>query len=83
MGVKYCDELLDSIKRRKVAKYGHWRRRPDSFVCRVLDSRVPGNNRVGHRKTSWMDNVISWCGGVSEARNMAIERQRLARATAT
>ena len=76
IGVDEEHGLLSVVKARKIRKYGHWRRRPDSLVCRIMDGRMSGKNRVGRRIINWMDNISSWCGRVDSARTIAVERLR-------
>ena len=63
--------LLNSIKRRRIRKYGHWRWRPGSLVCWTFDGRICGKN--SRRKIQWMDNISD---GLDSVRTIAVERLR-------
>ena len=49
--------LLEQLKKRKLAKYGHWRRRSEGLVMAVTEGEIEGNCLPGRRRTAWIDNV--------------------------
>ena len=50
-------ELLDAVKARKLAYYGHTMRKEDN-----LQGTIPGAHRRGRPRTAWMDNFKTWTG---------------------
>ena len=69
VGVTEDEGLLAQLKERKLAMYGHWKRRPDSIVLATIEGEVEGKARPGRRKTAWMDNIKMWTeGGLGAAR---------------
>ena len=69
VGVTEDEGLLAQLKKRKLAMYGHWKRRPDSIVLATIEGEVEGKARPGRRKTAWMDNIKMWTeGGLGAAR---------------
>ena len=79
IGVPKEKSVLEEVKRRKIRKYGHWKRRSESLVLTSIEGQMPGRGRRGRRKIEWIDNIISWEGGVDRARSNAIERRSTAR----
>ena len=76
VGVSENKGLLAAIKRRKLAKYGHWKRRPKSLVLATIEGEIQGKNKQGRRKTGWIDNIREWSGGMEQANETARRRQR-------
>ena len=69
--------LLMRVKRRKLAKYGHWKRRPGSLPLRTIEYELPGPNKIGRPKTLWINNIDQWTvGGLAAARDCSCRRQR-------
>lgn len=54
--------ILAEVKRRKIAKYNHWKRRGNSMVTSIIEGKVKGKNRRGRRRIGWFDNIPSWTG---------------------
>ena len=77
IGEKYEDGLLEQIKRRKIAKCYHWKRRGDSLVLCTIEGEVSGKCKRGRRRTSWIDEIREWHGTMEMARNKARRRLRL------
>jgi hypothetical protein len=75
IGVREQDGLLAEIKKRKLAKYAHWKRRPESVVLATIEGEVEGRAKRGRRRTGWTDNIREWTGGMATARKMALERR--------
>ena len=75
-GVK--KELLDSIKARKLAYYGHTMRKQGScLVKEIMQGTLPGACRRGRPRTAWMDNIKTWTGlSVEESVRMTEDRDR-------
>ena len=42
--VKEVEDLLCFSKRRKLAKYSHWKRRPESLVLSSMEGEQPGKH---------------------------------------
>ena len=75
IGVKEDEGLLTQVKKRKISKYGHWKRRGESLVLATIEGEVEGKARPGRRKTAWTDNIRDWTdGGLVEARKKARRR---------
>lgn len=79
IGVRRENSLLEEVKRRKIRKYGHWKRRSESLVLTSIEGQTEGRGRRGRRKIDWMDNVVSWQGGVDRAQRIALDRRSTAR----
>jgi len=61
VGVKR--ELLDAVKARKLAYYGHTVRKQGSCLEEeIMQGTVPGACRRGRPHTAWMDNSNTWTG---------------------
>jgi len=62
-GVKW--EVLDTVKARKLAYYGHTMRKQVSCLEKaVMQGTTPGTRRRGRPRTAWMDNIKT-CTGLS------------------
>jgi len=60
-GVK--KELLDTIKARNLAYYGHTMRKQGSCLEKeVMQGTMPGARRSGRPRTAWVDNIKTWSG---------------------
>ena len=56
-------ELLDSVKARKLAYYGHTMRKQGSCLeKKILQGTMPGACGRGRPRTAWMDNIETWTG---------------------
>lgn len=76
-GVTNEKELLTIVNELKVAKLCHWKRRPNSLIMCTLEGEILGKDRVGRRKTRWIDNIKTWMsGGVYGTYEHARRRQR-------
>ena len=77
IGVKEEDGIVKQIKRRKLAKYMHWKRRPESIVTMSIEGEIMGKNKRGRRRIAWVvvDNIREWSGGMSMALNNTWERK--------
>ena len=64
------DDIVEQMKKRKMAKYMHCKRRPESVVMAIEGERKGGNKR-GRRRTAWVDNIREWSGAMSMAHNNA------------
>ena len=52
--------LLAQAVKRKVKKYCHWKRRPDSLLTNIIEGRARGRGRRGRRRVQWFENVQTW-----------------------
>jgi len=51
-------ELLDTIKARKLAYYGHTIRKQGSCLEKeIMQGTIPGARKRGRPRTAWMDNI--------------------------
>ena len=56
-------ELLDTVKARKLAYYGHTRTKQGSFLEKeMMQGTMSGARRRGRPRTAWMDNMKTWTG---------------------
>jgi len=59
-------ELLDTVKARKLAYYGHTTRKQGSCLKKeIMQGTMPGARRRGRPvrpRTAWMDNIKTWTG---------------------
>jgi len=56
-------ELLDTVKARKLAYYGHTIRKQGSCLKEeIMQGTMPGARRRGRPRTAWMDNIKTWTG---------------------
>jgi len=56
-------ELLDTVKARKLAYYGHTTRKQGSCLKKeITQGAMPGARRRGRSRTAWMDNIKTWTG---------------------
>ena len=55
-------ELLDIVKARKLAHYGHTMRKQGSCLEKeIMQGTMPGARR-GRPRTTWMNNIKTWTG---------------------
>ena len=75
-GVK--KELLDTVKARKLAYYGHTMRKQGSYLEReIMQGTMPGVCRRGRPRTAWVDNIKTWTGlSVEESIRMTEDRDK-------
>jgi len=60
-GVKM--ELLDTVKARKLAYYGHTMMKQGSCLEKeIMQGTMSGARRRGKPRTAWMDNIKTWTG---------------------
>jgi len=60
-GVK--KELLDTVKSRKLAYFGHTMRKQGSCLEKeIMQGTMPGARMRGRPRTAWMDNIKTWTG---------------------
>ena len=56
-------EMLDTVKARKIAYYGHTMRKQGSCLEKeIMQGTMPGARRRGRPRTAWMDNIKTWTG---------------------
>jgi len=75
-GVK--KELLETVKARKLAYYGHTVRKQGSCLGKeIMQGTMPGARRRGRPRTAWMDNIKTWTGHlVEESIRMTEDRDK-------
>ena len=71
-------ELLDTVKARKLAYYGHTMRKQGSCLEKeIMQGTMPGERRRGRPRTAWMDNIKTWTGlSVEESVRMTEDRDK-------
>ena len=71
-------EVLDTVKARKLAYYGHTMRKQGSCLEReIMQGTMPGARRRGRPRTAWMDNIKTWTGlSVEESIRMTEDRDK-------
>ena len=71
-------ELLDTVKARKLAYYGHNMRKQGSCLEKqIMQGIMPGARRRGRPRTAWMDNIKTWTGlRVEESIRMREDRDK-------
>jgi len=53
-------ELLDTVKARKLAYYGHtMRKQRNCLEKEIMQGTMPGARRRGRPRTAWIDNIKS------------------------
>jgi len=56
-------ELLDTVKAKKLAYYGHNTKKQGSCLEKeIMQATMPGARRRGSPRTAWMDNINTWTG---------------------
>ena len=75
-GVK--TELLDTVKARKLAYYGHTMRKQGSCLEKeIMQGTMPGARRRGRPRTAWMENIKTWTGlSMEESIRMPEDRDK-------
>ena len=76
LGIIIGNELLCSVKRRKLNKYCHWKHRPNSSALRTVEYGLPGPNNIGRLRVNWMSNIIQWTDGGLTSLNECARRKR-------
>jgi len=71
-------ELLDTVKARKLADYGHIMRKLGSCLEKeIMQGTLPGARRRGRPRTAWTDNIKTWTGvPVEESITMTEDRDK-------
>ena len=71
-------ELLDTVKARKLAYYGHTMRKQGSCLEKeIMQETMPGARRRGRPRTAWMDNIKTWTRlSVEESVRMTEDRDK-------
>jgi len=55
--------LLDTVKARKLAYYGHTMNKQGSCLEKeIMQGTMQGARRRGRQRTAWMDNINKWTG---------------------
>jgi len=72
-------ELLDTVKARKLAYYGHTMRKQGNCLEKeIMQGTMPGARMRGRPHTAWMDNIKTWTGlPVEESIRMTEDRDIL------
>ena len=71
-------ELLDTIKARKLAYYGHTMRKQGNCLEKeIMQGTMPGVCRRERPRMAWIDNIKSWTGlSVEESIRMIEDRDK-------
>ena len=75
VGVSVEHGMLQEVKKRKIRKYGHWKRRGESLVLATIEGETKGTGRRGRRRVEWASNIFTWQGGLQQAYRLAHERR--------
>ena len=75
-GVK--KELLNIVKERKLAYYGHsMRKQGNCLEKEIIQGTMPGARRRRRPRAAWIDNIKSWTGlSVEESIRMTEDRDK-------
>jgi len=75
-GVK--KELLNIVKERKLAYYGHsMRKQGNCLEKEIIQGTMPGARRRRRPRAAWIDNIKSWTGlSVDESVRMTEDRHK-------
>jgi len=71
-------ELLDTVKARKLAYYGHtMRKQVNCLEKEIMQGTMPGVRRRGRPRTAWIGNIKSWTGlSLEESVRMTEDRYK-------
>jgi len=71
-------ELLDTVKARKLAYYGHTMRKQGNCLNKeIMQGTMPGVCRQERPCMAWIDNIKSWTGlSVEESVRMTKDRDK-------
>ena len=71
-------ELLDNVKARKLAYYGHiMRKQGNCLEKEIMQGTISGVRRRGRPRMAWIDNIKSWTGlYVEESIRMTDDRDK-------
>ena len=71
-------ELLNTVKARKLAYYGHTMTKQGSCLEKeIMQGTMPGVRRRERPRTAWMDNIKTWTGlSVKESIRMTEDRDK-------
>ena len=71
-------ELLDTVKARKLAYYGHTMRKQGSCLEKeIMQGTMPGARRRGRPRKAWIGNIKTWTGlPVEESIRMTEDRDK-------
>jgi len=71
-------ELLDTVKARKLAYYGHTMKKQGSCLEKeVMQGTMPGARNRGRPRTAWMENIKMWTGlSVEESIRVTEDRDK-------
>ena len=71
-------ELLDSVKAKNLAYYGHTMRKQGNCLEKgIMQGTMPGVRRRGRPRTAWINNIKSWTGlSMEESIRMTEDRDK-------
>jgi len=69
--------MLAEVRKRKIRKYGHWKRRGESMVLASIEGETDGKRKRGRQKMEWMENIITCMGRVGWSRLMEMPGEGL------
>ena len=74
--VKHYEDLLTTVKKRKLKWYGHVTR-ASGLSKIILQGTVQGKRRRGRQRKKWADNIAEWTGkNFAETQALAYDRKR-------
>jgi len=78
VGVSKERSMLAEVRKCKIRKYGYWKRRGESMVLASIEGETDGKRKRGRQRMEWMENLITWEGGVEQAHGNARRRRSMA-----
>ena len=75
VGVSIDNIMLGEVQKRRIRKYGHWKRRSDSLALTSIEEETEVKTKRGRRREEWMSNIITWQGGVNQVHRHAYKRR--------
>ena len=74
--VKHCEDLLTTVKKRKLKWYAHVTR-ASGLSKIILQETVQGKRRRGRQRKKWADKIAEWTGkNFAETQALAYDRER-------
>jgi len=71
VGVSEERSMLAEVIKRKIRKYGHWKRQGESMVLASIKGETDGKRKRRRQRMELMENIITWEGGVEQAHGNA------------
>jgi len=59
VGVSEERSMLVEVRKSKIRKYGHWKRRGESMVLASIEGETDGKRKRGRQRMKCMENIIT------------------------